>query len=386
MRHSFQPVLVVWRLKVVRRVLWTVALVTLATACAGCSSATRPIGTTRPLSSVHPTDVANSARSSPASHDPVTHAVRTPCAGSSVRLRALAPRSFDGDEIRQVVTIRNRSDHRCEVVGYPATRFTSHGRPLAYRRVDGGDSTTGMAPVRAVALAPGAVGSFAMDLGQSLSNNGAYCHGVTKLQIRLPGSVRWQATPDSIRVCGNGGTVTAVVNGDDGPQHELASADRPRRCGASDLRGRWGAVAGTAGSEMATLTLTNIDDLPCVLDGYVRLRRLGADHQPIVTQVHRGGSDNGVFPDPGPRRIVLAVDHSAVAQLSWGDNPVQRAGHPADACRSSFYLVVSPPGQGATLTIKTGDRHGPARSNRVDACGGDLTVTAMQPGPRPAKH
>jgi hypothetical protein len=296
------------------------------------------------------------------------------------------PRSFDGEESRQVVTVRNLSNHRCEVRGYPATRFTLHGRLVAYGRVEGGDSATGIARVRAVALAPRAVGSFAMDLGQSVTNNGAYCHPVTDLRVRLRGGVDWQTAPDAIRVCGNGGTVTAVVGGGHGPQRALASPDRPIPCTASDLRGSWGAVGATAGTEAATLTLTSIDDLPCVLDGYVTTRRLDADHQPMPTHVHHRGSYNSVFPDLGPRHIILDLAGEASTELSWANLTPTRHGRAIETCRPSQYLTVDPPNQSMGLTVRTGRRHGPGRANRIYACGGELTLTAMQPGPKPAKH
>jgi len=359
----------------VRRALTTVGFVLLASVCAECSPATAPVGAPSSPPSVRPSQVVGSTRPRPAIY-------RRGRSCADLRFRARTPRSFDGEEIRQVVTVRNLSHRRCEVRGYPLIRFTSDARPLRYRDFSGGDSATGLARVHTVTLAPNAVASFAMDLGQSVTNNGVYCRPVTDLEVQLSGRVGWQTTPDPIRVCGNGGTVTAIVRGTDGPQRALASPDRPVPCTASNLRGRWGPVGATTGTEGATLTLTSIDDLACVLNGYPTIRRLDADHQPMPTHVHHRGSYNAVFPDPGPRRIILNLGSKASTELSWADMTATRHGRPVQSCRPSQYLTVGLPHQSTGLTVRTGSPHGQvARTASTPAA-----ATSPSPRCRPDPH
>jgi hypothetical protein len=159
------------------------------------------------------------------------------------------------------------------------------------------------------------------------------------------------------------------------------SAGMARSCGVDDLRASWGPVAGTAGTEAAALSLTNISSTTCVMRGYLGLRRLSAARQVMTTHVQHRGSLNGVFPDPGARRIVLAPGKPTSAEITWRDNSTS-----GSVCRRSFYLRLTLPSRPARLTVRTGSAHGPGRSNAISACGGDLTLTALQPGPRPAKR
>jgi hypothetical protein len=153
--------------------------------------------------------------------------LRPPCEMSSLRVRANKPDLVDGDEVRQVVALRNVSGDYCEVGGYPIVQFLRRKRLDRFKEFRGRDSATGYASVRPVSLRPGSVASFAMDLGSPLSNLGVYCRSVDSVSVRLPGYRLADRVRDRISVCGSGGTVSAFVKGSDGPQRQLGERDPP---------------------------------------------------------------------------------------------------------------------------------------------------------------
>jgi hypothetical protein len=125
------------------------------------------------------------------------------------------------------------------------------------------------------------------------------------------------------------------------------------------------------GSAGTTLTLTNTSGHGCTMLGYVGLLRLNHSRQPMATTLQRRRSM--IYRDPGPHPVTLAPGATASAGIGWGDNP---AGNETErSCRRSRYLEVTPPDETSHLVVRTPP---------ISACGGYLSVTAMQLGSKPA--
>jgi hypothetical protein len=186
-----------------------------------------------------------------------------------------------------------------------------------------------------------------------------------------------------VRLIGSASVLTLVAVlavGSASATPEGTASTAVRICGAGDLRPGWGPVAGTAGTEGAALRFTNVSARACAVRGYLTLWRLNAAKRVMTTRVHRGGSLNGVFPDPGPSRIVLRPGKKTSAEITWRDTSTS-----GQACRRSFYLRVTLPRESAHLLARTGRSSGPGLNNAISACGGHLTLTALQRGAKPAK-
>jgi Protein of unknown function (DUF4232) len=143
------------------------------------------------------------------------------------------------------------------------------------------------------------------------------------------------------------------------------------RCHTRDLAARTGDIGAALGSAGTTLTLTNTSSHGCTLYGYVGLVRLIHARQPMATTLRRGRST--IYSDPGPHRVTLAPGATASVGIGWGDNPV--GNETERSCRRSRYLEITPPDETIHLVIRT---------QPIAACGGYLSVTAMQPGSKPA--
>jgi hypothetical protein len=138
---------------------------------------------------------------------------------------------------------------------------------------------------------------------------------------------------------------------------------------------------------MAPVRLTNISSRPCRIGGYLTITRLSSTGRRFATHVAHRGSYNEVFPDPGTHRFILRPAAVAAAMVSWADNPVTTlGGRPLESCRPSDLLRVRLPGERHSVTMQTGRSHGPQQANRISACGGQLTLTAIQDRRNPAKR
>jgi hypothetical protein len=136
----------------------------------------------------------------------------------------------------------------------------------------------------------------------------------------------------------------------------------PHRCYVSDLvAGFHGSQAGL-GNRGFLLTLTDVSDASCRLDGYPGLKLVGASGQPLSTRTRRGPTYFGA--NPGRRLVVLSPGETASADVSFGT-----AGSQANSVLAS-YLEVTPPGSHRHLVLRM--PYGPALVYR-----GELEETAL---------
>jgi hypothetical protein len=161
---------------------------------------------------------------------------------------------------------------------------------------------------------------------------------------------------------------------------------RASRCTRHQLAVSFGPVGAASGVESARVRLTNVSARPCRLAGYLTVQRLTSFGSPVATRVVHAGSSTGVFPDPGTHRFTVRPGASASALLGWGDNPgTSVSGRPAKPCRASNLLRVRLPDRNRGVIIATGKPSGPLAANRINACGGRLTLTALQDRPSPRR-
>ncbi len=146
-----------------------------------------------------------------------------------------------------------------------------------------------------------------------------------------------------------------------------ASALAVGQCRTNQLSARVTGGQAGLGHIGVVLVLTNRSSVSCVTGGFVGLQRLGADHRPIATHVHRGSGY--LFPSPAPQRLVVAPGHSVSAGVEWLDGPV---GSEPDSCSTAgHFLEVTPPNDTAHLTI---------RAATADCDHGYLSTTALSVG------
>lgn len=87
------------------------------------------------------------------------------------------------------------------------------------------------------------------------------------------------------------------------------------------------------------LTVTNVSDNPCVVNGYAQVALVDAQHHLLPSQnVH--GDAKVVGKDPGPTAIVLSPGETGSAGLYWGlaCAPGQQLNH------GPYHLQITPPG------------------------------------------
>jgi hypothetical protein len=123
--------------------------------------------------------------------------------------------------------------------------------------------------------------------------------------------------------------------------------------------------AGT-GHVALELRLHNVSAQACTLQGYATIILLDGARRPLPTVLHWG--PGGFFNFNRPvRPVTLAPSGSAYLALSWVHIPT-----PGQSCPPSPNLVVLPPGASSALLVAL-------VPGSVDACGGQLTVSAVEP-------
>jgi hypothetical protein len=161
---------------------------------------------------------------------------------------------------------------------------------------------------------------------------------------------------------------------------------RAPRCTRHQLAVTFGPVGAATGSVSAAVRLTNLSVRPCRLVGYLAVQRLTFSGDLLETRVVHADAGMGVFPDPGPHRFTLGPGAAASAMLGWGDSPVPTVtGRPLVSCRPSYLLRVRLPDRDRGVIIATGKPSGPLAANRINACRGRLTLTALQDQPSPRR-
>jgi hypothetical protein len=132
------------------------------------------------------------------------------------------------------------------------------------------------------------------------------------------------------------------------------------RCGAREVAAGLHGFQALVANRGFILTVTNISNDSCSVDGYAGLRLENAAHHLVHSVTHRGGTY--FASDPGARLIVLSPGETASAAFGAG------TGGSTDAVAT--YLLVAPPGTSRYLTVRI-----PGAPVRIYF--GKLFVTAM---------
>jgi hypothetical protein len=97
---------------------------------------------------------------------------------------------------------------------------------------------------------------------------------------------------------------------------------------------------GAAGTIEVTMTLLNVSNSTCVLDGYPGMLLLDAGGHPLPTNVVRGGATFAVATaNQPPATVVLAPQQAAAFVIHYSDVPVGTE----DGCPTSAQAQVTPP-------------------------------------------
>lgn len=146
-------------------------------------------------------------------------------------------------------------------------------------------------------------------------------------------------------------------------RHHTASAGGVCRARQLNVTMHGGGVGlGHVGIE---LRLHNISTQSCTLTGYPSAFLLDARLLPMPTTVHQG---SGYLSGNRPvRRVTLVPGGDAYAMVEWTHVP-----SPGQSCPVARNLLFLPPGADGAQLISMG-RGG------IDACGGQLTVSPVEP-------
>jgi hypothetical protein len=134
------------------------------------------------------------------------------------------------------------------------------------------------------------------------------------------------------------------------------------RCTARDMAAGLHGFQALVANRGFILTVTNISNNSCSVDGYAGLKLENAAHHLVHSTTHRGGTY--FASDPGARLIVLSPGETASADFAFG------AGTGGSTDAVATYLLVSPPGASGHLTVRI-----PGAPVRINI--GKLFVTAM---------
>ena len=146
-------------------------------------------------------------------------------------------------------------------------------------------------------------------------------------------------------------------------------------CQAAQLAGGQDATSGAAGHIAVELRLRNVSSRPCTLKGFATVVMLDAARRPLLT-VLRWGTGGYFAPFSRPVRLVtLAPGAAAYVAMGWSHIPT-----PGQTCPLAPTLLLLPPGAVTALLVRMG-RASPRASGPVDACGGQLVVSAVEPTP-----
>src|SRR5919204_2010204 len=137
-------------------------------------------------------------------------------------------------------------------------------------------------------------------------------------------------------------------------------------CQAAQLAIAQDASSGVTGHLGIELRLHNVSRQPCTLKGYATVVLLDGFRRPLLTVLHWG--PGGFFNFNRPVRLVaLAPGGNAYLAMGWTHIPA-----PGQTCPLAPNLLILPPGASSALLVSMG--HG-----AVDACGGQLSVSAVEP-------
>jgi Protein of unknown function (DUF4232) len=143
-------------------------------------------------------------------------------------------------------------------------------------------------------------------------------------------------------------------------------------CQAAQLAIAQDLSSGATGHIGIELRLHNISTQPCTLKGYATIVLLDGSRRPLLTVLRWG--PGGFFNFNRPVRLVtLAPGGNAYLAMGWTHIP-----EPGQTCPRAPNLLILPPGASGALLVAVG--HGAAHAyGVVDACGGQLSVSAVEP-------
>ncbi|HLY30014.1 MAG TPA: DUF4232 domain-containing protein [Ktedonobacterales bacterium] len=117
-------------------------------------------------------------------------------------------------------------------------------------------------------------------------------------------------------------------------------------------------------SNFATIyRLDNTSRQSCTLEGYPEVHLLTVSQQPLTIGVNQQTSAY-LYTDQLPQRVTLAPAASAYFILEWN-----AAVNGSGTCPGAAFVVVTPPGNTATLRI----------ASKVDVCTGSVIVSPIEP-------
>jgi hypothetical protein len=93
------------------------------------------------------------------------------------------------------------------------------------------------------------------------------------------------------------------------------------------------------------MTLTNISNQSCSVDGYAGLKLKNAAHHLVHSSTHTGGT-YFIYPDPSPRLIVLSPGETASADFAYFSG----TGGSTDSVAT--YLLIAPPGASRYVSVR----------------------------------
>jgi hypothetical protein len=130
--------------------------------------------------------------------------------------------------------------------------------------------------------------------------------------------------------------------------------------------------SGATGHIGIELRLHNVSTQPCTLKGYATVVLLDGSRRPLPTVLRWG--PGGFFNFNRPVRLVtLARDGNAYLAMGWTHIP-----EPGQTCPLAPNLLLLPPGASSAQLVAVGHGAGQAYG-AVDACGGQLSVSAVEP-------
>jgi hypothetical protein len=158
------------------------------------------------------------------------------------------------------------------------------------------------------------------------------------------------------------GATAASASQDGGAATAGAAGSAVPRCVTEQLSAGLHGSQADLGNRGFILTLTNIGNGSCALDGYPDLGLENASHRVLPSRTDWGGTY--FDPDPGRSSIVLSPGETASADVAYFSG----TGGPTDSVAT--YLEVTPPNAYLHLTVRI-----PGAPVRIDR--GRLYVTAM---------
>ena len=162
------------------------------------------------------------------------------------------------------------------------------------------------------------------------------------------------------------GIISDATSGQARTRSLISRAPRAPTCQAAQLAIAQDASSGATGHIGIELRLHNVSTQRCTLKGYATVVLLDKSRRPLLTVLRWG--PGGFFNFNRPVRLVtLAPGGNAYVAMGWTHIPT-----PGQSCPLAPNLLILPPRASSALVVPMG--HG-----GVDACGGQLSVSAVEP-------